>query len=115
MWGLKGYENGGGADVASVLSAIALAADLERAVEKSEDPVRTHALLELLRRALLDSIDDVGPRECRLIAGLVAELDDLEPRLDRGRVRWLGGIERQCRILSNTRSPSASRPSRPST
>jgi hypothetical protein len=93
------YPVGGHTDVASVRDAIRLAADLERAVA-SEDSVRAKVSLELLRRALLASLADAGPRGRRLIAGLVSELDQLEGQLETGRVRWLGGIERQCRILS---------------
>jgi hypothetical protein len=96
---VKGYPVAGRTDVASVPNTIRLAADLERAVA-TEDPVRTKASLELLRQALLASLADAGPRGSQLIAGLVAELDELEVQLETGRVRWLGGIERQCRILS---------------
>jgi hypothetical protein len=90
---------GGATDVASVRNAVRLAADLERAVA-TEDPMRTKASLALLRLALLASLADAGPRGSRLIAGLLAELDQLEVQFETGRVRWLGGIERQCRILS---------------
>ncbi len=98
MRGVKGYPVGGHTDVTSVPNTIQLAADLERAVA-NDDPVRTNVSLELLRQALLASLADAGPRGSRLIAGLVAELDELEVQLETGRVRWLGGIERQCRIL----------------
>jgi hypothetical protein len=96
---MKASPAGGPSDVAPLPTTIRLAADLERAVA-TEDSAHTQASLERLRQALLASLADAGPRGSRLIAGLVAELDQLEVQLETGRVRWLGGIERQCRILS---------------
>ena len=81
-------------------SASELAADLERAVETGASAAQVKMSLELLRRALQERLGGAAPRERRLIAGLLAELDEIEPQLDTGRIRWLGGIERQCRILA---------------
>jgi hypothetical protein len=81
------------------LSAGELAAELEHAVSIGDAVPRTKKLLQSLRQALSASLADSGPRQHELIVGLLSELDALEPQLDTGRIRWLGGIERQCRII----------------
>lgn len=90
---------GGLVDVVSSSKAIRLASNLEHAVATA-DSVRVRASLVQLREALLASVVNAGPRERPIIDGLLVELDALEAQLPSGHVRWLGGIERQCRILS---------------